>query len=87
MEYCKADNIDVRSWTSLNTPSRVRAIRSLQEIDEFDEKLVQNEERLQQLHKNQKILEQQYNDLCEQRDVLVELSAFLEDVSITNFTN
>lgn len=52
----------------------------MQEFDELDEQLSVYEERLKQMQKNQQILESQHYNLCEQRDVLTELSEYLEGV-------
>jgi hypothetical protein len=68
----------MRSWIT-GARKTVRA-RSLQELDELDEKLMIFEERINQMKENQKVLEEQYKNMCEQRDVLVELSYFLENV-------
>jgi hypothetical protein len=52
----------------------------MQGLDELDELLGEYEERLLQMEKNQRELEKQHGDLCEQRDVFLELSDYLENV-------
>ena len=83
---CTEAEIPMRSWIGNNynqngnVRKAIQKARNMQELDELDEQLCQFEERIQQMRKNQKILGERHADLCEQRDVLVELSVFLEDV-------
>jgi septal ring factor EnvC (AmiA/AmiB activator) len=83
LNSCNEADIPMLSWTGTKKP--IKKARNMQELDEMDEQLCQFEERIQQMRKNQKVLEEQHADLCEQRDVLVELSVFLEDVNFLLF--
>lgn len=70
----------MRPWIGMKgKPLRTK---SSQEIDELEEQLSQFEERIVQMQKNQHQLEEQFHSVCEQRDVLVELCSFLEDVLV-----
>lgn len=75
------EEIPLRSWEGMQSRPQATStfVRNMQQLDELDEQLTMYEERLLQLEVNQEVLKRQHQGLCEQRDVLVELSLILDN--------